>query len=497
MKNILVLIIVLVFTVGCQQGIIYDEQGTTAEKVNDKQGAAVGKLTDEQGTDGENVNAEQGTADKDGFVKDSQSSSGKRKWTFIIYMAADNDLEAAAIADLNELEAVNYGAAPVSILVLLDRHNNYDMTNGNWSDTRLFEIKSDPNGLTSTFHSSRIDCLELGLSKDSETELDTANPLVLSRLIDFAKRVYPAEQYALFIWGHGTGWRGGINNNSLPEPVKAVAFDDTSGHYMSLPSFGRAVTGKGLSVIAFDTCYGALLEVAYQIRNDAELFIGSEGEIMSTGWDYTALFTGFLNKQSFSISDLGNAIQNQFSNHYASLSNATISQIQLPQVNNLFNRFNDFSGVVAEAMTTGAAKNAVLNQILHNVERYFFASFPSDMYIDIFDFAKKISAIKESITSNAGEQKAISDAADKLEEALVSAVPSSWAKNGTTKKMGVHFIPLQGIAVPAAKHELAYIRGSMAIDKSAFVEDSQHWVPNVTPQKDSLLDKLFYWTYTP
>jgi hypothetical protein len=464
MKNILILITVLMLTVGCQQGIINDIQGETGQ---------------------------------DDFVKDAQGSSEKRKWTFIIYMAADNDLESAAIADFNELEAVNYGAAPISILVLLDRHNGYDMTNDNWSDTRLFEIKSDPNGLTPIIRSPRIDCPELGLLRSAETELNTADPLVLSGLIDFAKRAYPAEQYALFIWGLGTGWRGGINNDFIPSPVKAVAFDDTHGQYMSLPSFGRAVAGKGLSVIAFDTCYGALLEVTYQIRNDAKLFIGSEGEILSTGWDYTTLFTDFLSKQNFSISNLGSAIQNQFSKHYASLNNATISQIELSQVNNLFYKFNDFSRTVSELMTTEQARNAVLNQILHNVESYFFTSFPSDMYIDIFDFTKKTAAIRNSITSNLDKQEAILEAANKLEDALALAVPSSWAKNGTSKKIGVHVIPLQGIAVPAARHELAYIRGSMSIDKSDFVEDSQHWVPKKKKKSDSLLDKLFYWTYSP
>jgi len=477
-------------------GNVNGTQGTAGGGVNGAQGTgAGGNVNGTQGKVGGNVNGTQGTAGKDGFVKDDQVSSGKRKWTFIIYMAADNDLESAAIADLNELEAVNYGAAPVSILALVDRHSGYDMTNGNWSDTRLFEIKSDPNGLTPTIRSSRIDCPELGLSKDSETELNTADPMVLSGLINFAKRAYPAEQYALFIWGHGTGWRGGNNNNSLPEPIKAVAFDDSQGQYMSLPSFGRAVAGKGLSVIAFDTCYGALLEVAYQIRNAAELFVGSEGEIMSTGWDYTALFTGFLNKANLTISDLGNAIQNQFSNQYASVNKATISQIQLSRVNTLFLRFNDFTGAVAKAITTESARNMVLNQILNSVESHFSTSFPSDMYIDVFDFTKKTAAIRGSITSNPTQQNAILEAANKLEEALALAVPLSWAKNGTDKKIGIHVIPLRGIAVPAALHELAYVKGSIAIEKNAFVEDSQNWVPNVVPKNDSLLDKLFYWTY--
>jgi len=419
----------------------------------------------------------------------------KRRWTFIVYMAADNDLESAAIADFNELEAVQYGDAPVSILVLLDRSPGYDMTNENWSGTRLFEVKSDPKGLTSTIISKRIDCPDLGLSKDTETELNTADPLVLSKLIDFAKMEYPADEYALFVWGHGTGWRGGSAEDSAPEPLKAVAFDDTHRQYMSLPSFGRAIAGKGLSLIGFDTCYGALLEVAYQIRNDAEMFVGSEGEILSTGWDYTALFADFLKKPSLSVNDLASSIQTQFASQYAGLNNATISQIQLSQVNNLFAKFDEFAGAVAGAIGTEPSRNAVLNQVLHNVEKYHFTSFPSDLYVDIFDFSQKITAIRTSITVDPDRQADIASAANALEGALASAIPSSWAKNGITKKIGVHVIPLQGMAVPAALHELAYVKGSMAIDKNAFVENSQHWVPNSTPKSDSLLDKLFYWTY--
>ena len=475
MKSLFFLCIVALIFSGCQEGIITGTQGISNNDNPTKD--------------------DQGISNQDGWIKGEQGASVKRKWTFIVYMAADNDLESAAIADLNELEAVKLGGAPVSILVLLDRHPSYDMTNGNWSDTRVFEVKTDPNGLTSTLISTRLDCPELGLSKDTETELNTADPLVLSRFIDFAKQEYTAEQYALFIWGHGTGWRGDSNTGVSPSPYKAVAVDDTRGQYMTLPSFGRAIEGKGLSLIGFDTCYAALLEVAYEIRNNAGIFVGSEGAIQSTGWDYTTLFTDFLKKPNLSVGDLGDSIQYQFSAQYAGLSNATITQIRLAQVNNLFMKFNDFAGIVAETIGTEPAKNAVLSQILHNVESYYFTSFPSDLYIDIYDFSKKIVAICESITEEPDTQDRIVAAANALEEALSAAVPSSWARNGTDKKIGVHVIPLQGIAVPAASHELAYVRGSMQFDKSAFVENSLHWVPNSIPQNDSLLDKLFYWVY--
>ena len=436
----------------------------------------------------------QGFRDNGGWTHGAQGVAVKREWTFMIYMAADNDLESAAIADLNEMEAVTLNTN-VSILALVDRNPAYDMTNGNWSDTRLFEIKTDPNGLNSTIVSMRLDCPELGLSKEAETELNTADPLVLSRLIDFAKRTYPAENYALFVWGHGTGWRSGPFVETRQAAGKAVAFDDTHGQYMSLPSFGRAITDKGLSLIGFDTCYAAVLELAYQIRNEAELLVGSEGEILSNGWDYASLFTDFLSKPNLTVNALGDSIQDQFAAQYASLSSATISQILLPEIENLFTKFDIFAGTVAHSITGEPARKAVLDQVLHNVEGYHFTSFPSDLYIDIYDFSHKIPDILTFITPDNTKQASIIFAIKELEGALQHAVPSSWAKNGSTHKLGVHVIPLQGIAVPASSHELAYVRNSMAIDKSSFVENSLHWVPNAVPQNDSLLDKLFYCTY--
>ena len=426
---------------------------------------------------------------------DVQGESSGRKWTFIVYMAADNDLESAAITNFNELEAVRYANAPVSIIVLLDRSPYHDTTNGNWSGTRVFEIKSDPAGFTAIMKSPRIDCQELGITKSNDINLNTADPMVLSLFIDFAKRAYPAENYALFIWGHGTGWRSTDNVNSSVTPLKAVAFDDTHGQYMSLPAFGRTIENKGLSFIGFDTCYGAVLEVAYQIRNSAQLFAGSQGAILSTGWNYTALFNDFIKKPNLSIADLGDSIQKQFIERYGGLSNATISQIQLSQVQNLFNKFNLFSGVVTDSITTQISRDIVLNQILDNVESYYFTSFPSDMYIDVLDFSKKVTAIRANITSDVSRQDAIFNAASELENALTLAIPSSWAQNGTAKKVGVHFIPLQGIKVPAASHEQAYIKNSMAIDKGAFVENAYNWVPNAVPQSNSFLDKLFYWSF--
>jgi hypothetical protein len=425
-------------------------------------------------------------------ITDTIGTTSGRKWTFIVYMAAENDLEPAAINDFNELEGIRLSGKAVSILVLFDRIAGYDATNGNWDDTRLYEITSDPNGVDATIVSRRLDCLELGLSAANETELDMSGSLVLSRLITYAKRVYTAENYGLIIWGHGTGWRGGGVIDNPPEPLKAIAFDDSTGHYMTLPSLGEAVAGKGLSVICFDTCFAALLEIAYQLRNDAEWLVGSEGVIPSNGWDYTSVFTSFLQNQNLSVNNFCNAAITQFGLQYGGVTGATISGIKLSEVNNLYNTFETFSETIALSITDTASRDNVLNDVLNTVESYYFTSFPSDLYIDIYDFSQRMVAIRNTITSDAGKRNDIYNAGNTLQNALQNAVPLSWAKNGTTRKLGVHVIPLLGASVPRATHEGEYIRGSMYPGKSAFVENSNHWAPNNIPNAGSFLDKLFY-----
>ena len=92
-----------------------------------------------------------------------------KKLTLLVYMAADNDLERYALQNLKALEQADFYR--INVLVLLDRAENYDETNENWTDTRLFEVMHD-NTNGNSIVSKRLDCPPLGLSKDSPSELD-------------------------------------------------------------------------------------------------------------------------------------------------------------------------------------------------------------------------------------------------------------------------------------------------------------------------------------
>ncbi len=73
-----------------------------------------------------------------------QARQSVAAWTFMVYMAADNDLEAFALADLNEMEFVG-STTDVNIVVQLDRSELYDTSNGNWTDARRIFVTRDTN----------------------------------------------------------------------------------------------------------------------------------------------------------------------------------------------------------------------------------------------------------------------------------------------------------------------------------------------------------------
>lgn len=216
----------------------------------------------------------------------------KKELTLMIYMAADNDLESYALQNLNQMEKVN--CENMNILVLLDRAEGYDETDGNWKDTRLFEVCRDCSE-SAHIVSKRISCPQLGLSDYENTELDMANPFVLKNFVEFAMKQYPTEKYALIIWGHGTGWRYSFECEEKDLSSRAVAIDDKTGSYMRVSDLGNALRGQGsqaghtINVIGFDTCFAGVLENVYELKAGAEFIVGSPGVTPSGGWNYQVL----------------------------------------------------------------------------------------------------------------------------------------------------------------------------------------------------------------
>lgn len=421
-----------------------------------------------------------------------------REWTIIAYMCGDNDLEESAIEDLNEMEAVDWSSGSVTLLALVDRAEGNDSSNGDWKDTRLYRIANDPLGDNQTVVSERISCPPLGISSDGESELNMSNPLTLSRVIDFAMSAYPAENTALIVWGHGTGWRsmssqGATLVNDPPAiATRAVAIDESSGGYMSVPDFGAAIRDKGLALIGFDTCFASTIELLYQIRSDARLFVGSIGAEPQNGWAYDRLFERFLSGEA-SGDALCDAVIGSFAADYAGTTGTAISKVELSNIGDLVADFDALSRAVALGIASPVERKAALDAMLGTVSLYRGPAYPTDCFADIGSFAESFAVAAGSFANPAEIRSRSADVAS----SLAIAVPVTWRATGGWMAGGVcvNFIPFIMGNTPLFPHDSAYVRGSGATGQSSFVSEGRHWAPNATPNADSFLDKIFYYPF--
>ena len=384
------------------------------------------------------------------------------KLTLVVYMAADNDLESYAIQNLKAMEHADF--EKMNVLVLLDRSTGFDETNGDWTDTRLFELVHDDTD-SNLIASKRLSCPPLGLSNKIETELDMGNPSVLWNLMNFVRNNYESDKYALIIWGHGTGWRYSNLSNS-----RAVAIDDRSGSYMSVHDMGRALRNQGLSVIGFDTCFGGVFENVYELKNHAEYTVASPGITPSGGWDYTTLLED-LSQSYFSSKEIAQIMAE------SSLVNSTIFYNQ--KLYSLMTDIEEFSKALAATINNSSARNTVYSKLI-STKSYCYTQYPCDMYLDIYSLAANYKSSSDS---------SLSSAAKKLQKTVNSAAITS---NSTNAEIGIHFIPKNGPNTTAAYHSSDYIKDVDNSDQCLFIKESLWWVPTKNGESGSLLDKLFY-----
>ncbi len=190
-------------------------------------------------------------------------------WTVAVWMDGDNDLEPYVTTDLDELERA--ATDDVRIVVQADRIDGYATDDGDWTDTRRYEIVAD---LDDGVASPVIE--ELG-------ERDMGSHDELAAFLAWTAEAYPAEHTALVLWNHGGGFW--------------IASDDTDGNKLDLNRgeldlalADHVATHGKLDVIAFDACNMGQWETAYSLHDEARVFVASQAWVGWGGYAYDEVF---------------------------------------------------------------------------------------------------------------------------------------------------------------------------------------------------------------
>jgi len=190
------------------------------------------------------------------------SKKNEADWTILVYMAADNGLNNAAVEDINEMERAVF-SDKINVIVQID--NNQSNPN---SGAYRYKISHDQS---EEIASNVIDALG---------EVDSGDYGTLRDFIDWGFSRYPSRNQALVIWSHGSGWYN-FYNQFCPD------YDSQSAINIPAGDLHNALAGlSGKEILILDACYMQTIEVLAEIGNSFRYVIGSEDEMCADGFPY-------------------------------------------------------------------------------------------------------------------------------------------------------------------------------------------------------------------
>ena len=216
--------------------------------------------------------------------------------TVMVYMAAKNNLAIAANNDISEMEEGMVEVPANSTVVLF-----VDKLTSNPYIAKLTNDKNTPMQVLYQYDSPRYD----------------SDPATFREAIEKMMELCPAKEYALVLWGHGTGWA--VTNDSVAsEPSRrAYGYDSSNGKWMNITQMVTALDGlPKMKFIFADCCNMACAEVAYALRNRTEYLIGSPAEIPGSGAPYHLLMKELFNTSDTFYKNIVDTYYDYYANDY-------------------------------------------------------------------------------------------------------------------------------------------------------------------------------------
>jgi hypothetical protein len=335
-------------------------------------------------------------------------ANNQHKRTIIVYMAADNDLRPFAARNIQQMSLIG-STQNATIAVHLDIR-----IAGNKKITRRYLIEKDQ-------------VLHIDPYNPLTQQMDSGNPSTLISCCEWAINNYPADEYDLILWNHGTGilepphgkiinpmdlfvfnpathrldldrtigFMDAISNTSPSQ--RGVCWDDTTGNYLSNRKLEIALSaicqnylgGKKFGIIGFDACLMSMIEIGSFIKKYAHVMVSSEEVELGMGWKYDAVLSPFLNERLDTFT-FAQHIVDAYDKTYQSITNDyTLSAINLDSIALLEKNIDYTSKLLIEGLNS--QKITFSRTIRESRNKLLCTYFDEPTYIDLHHFYKNLS----------------------------------------------------------------------------------------------------------
>jgi hypothetical protein len=325
----------------------------------------------------------------------------KKPWTLMVYMAADNDLRSFASRNIQQMAEIG-STFNINIVIHLDIR-----LGGNQKVTRRYFIVEQNT------------IIHMNAEDPSSQSMDSGDPKTLISFVDWAANNYPADNYWLILWNHGSGTldpeRHRIINPAvlftfnpvthmldldrsigflelIESAFRGLCWDDTTKNYLTNQKLNDAlnyictnIIKKKLSIIGMDACLMAMIEVAKNMKNYADFMVASQEVELGAGWNYKTALLPFINNNPTPIS-LAKHLVAAYEQTYVTITyDYTLSAIDLNQIEKLEQNINQVSAVLLSCLAyqnNGSVKSAVRK----SAHPQYCTHFEEPTYVDLYDF---------------------------------------------------------------------------------------------------------------
>lgn len=228
-----------------------------------------------------------------------------------------------------------------TVIIYMEANNNLSQ----WSHTNMKDLLANASDVNmedgrlllflNTAKSKKLYEIEPYKSKKGEYRGDTVllesysfkqalEKYAFREVIGDAMLAAPADEYALILWSHSTGWlpedieikeSSYIRAAGAPEMPITKNFGMDGKKSISYQDIASAIDGLGLDMIMIDACFGTCVEALYDLREVCDYVVASPIEILGAGYPYADLMSIFFNKD-LDIQMLGKAVCRAYMQYY-------------------------------------------------------------------------------------------------------------------------------------------------------------------------------------
>lgn len=279
-------------------------------------------------------------------VDSAPAPAAEREWLVMVYISAVNDLGILGFAEksINELEKIG-SSDRVTVVV------EYGMLGVNGSVARDLQFQRG----SKTIYINRD--ADLGRISSpvvySSNDTDLGSAAHLTRFVKRGIRRYPAKKTALIVWGHGEGRLG-------------IGMDDVGRNHIEVDQLGASLAlvkqalGRKLDVFATDACFMQTVGVAYELKDSADVIVGSEETVPNESFPYDTILGPLVSSPGMAAEAFGALLVDAYGARYKGKN--TLSALRasaLPGFVGLLDSWVNAVKADPEAFKTAASKDVV------------------------------------------------------------------------------------------------------------------------------------------